>query len=215
MPDTFKEIPMDQWDRKNHHQFFIKNFHLPHISVTAHVNITSLLKTCNKKGISIFHSTVYLISKALNGIPQFRQRIRENAVIEWAVANPSYTILSHDEKLLFCEVEYQDNFSEFYKKSLKLADQLKVGEVFHENPEKTDNLLLMSCIPWVSFTAVNHPLHSNLYDSMPRVAWGKYFSERNTILMPFNIQAHHSVVDGLHIGRAFKAFQEQLDNFKP
>ncbi len=215
MSHTFKEIPIDQWDRKSHHEFFIKNFHFPHVSITANVNITSLLKTCNKKDLSIFHSTVYLISKALNGIPQFRQRIRKESLIEWARVGVSYTVLTQDEKFYFCYVDYNEDFSLFYKQSVEKSERIKRGELLDLNPTQEDNVLYMSCIPWVSFTGMSNAQHSNLYDSVPRIAWGKFFNDHHSTLMPFNIQAHHSVVDGLHIGRAFEAFQEQLNNFKP
>ncbi len=39
--------------------------------------------------------------------------------------------------------------------------------------------------------------------------WGKYYEKDGKILMPISVQAHHSFVDGLHIGQ----FAEQLQKF--
>lgn len=36
---------------------------------------------------------------------------------------------------------------------------------------------------------------------VPLFDWGKYFERDGEIRMPFSVQAHHSFVDGLHVGR--------------
>jgi chloramphenicol O-acetyltransferase type A len=64
-----------------------------------------------------------------------------------------------------------------------------------------DNLLFMSAIPWVSFTSFMHPIHLHPVDSVPRFAWGKFFEQGGRLLMPLSVQAHHALLDGLHVGR--------------
>ena len=52
----------------------------------------------------------------------------------------------------------------------------------------------------------------NPADSIPRIAWGKYFEENGKIKLPLSVQAHHSLVDGVHVGQYFNKVQEILDN---
>ena len=52
----------------------------------------------------------------------------------------------------------------------------------------------------------------NPVDSIPRIAWGKYFEENGKIKLPLPIQVHHALVDGLYVGQYFNAIQEILDN---
>jgi chloramphenicol O-acetyltransferase type A len=52
----------------------------------------------------------------------------------------------------------------------------------------------------------------NPVDSIPRIAWGKYFEENGKIKLPLSVQVHHALVDGLHVGQYFNAIQEILDN---
>ncbi len=70
----------------------------------------------------------------------------------------------------------------------------------------------MTSIPWISFTGTTHPIQMNPVDSIPRIAWGKYFEENGKIKLPLSIQVHHALVDDLHVGQYFNAIQEILDN---
>jgi len=49
---------------------------------------------------------------------------------------------------------------------------------------------------------------------VPRLAWGKYFEENGKILLPFSVQAHHSFVDGIHMGKYYECLQKYLNEFK-
>jgi chloramphenicol O-acetyltransferase type A len=56
---------------------------------------------------------------------------------------------------------------------------------------------------WVSFTSFKHPIHSQPADSVPRFAWGKLFEDGEYFKMP-SVQAHHALMDGVHMGRFFE-----------
>ena len=43
-------------------------------------------------------------------------------------------------------------------------------------------------------------MNLNKEDSIPRVSWGKYYKKSSRIVLPFNIQVNHRLVDGIHIG---------------
>ena len=48
-------------------------------------------------------------------------------------------------------------------------------------------------------------------DDNPKATWGKYRREVRRLIMPFSLQVHHSLMDGLHVGRYFEALQERLN----
>ena len=56
-----------------------------------------------------------------------------------------------------------------------------------------------------------HPIHHDPPDSVPRIAWGKYFEEHGSMKLPLNVQAHHALLDGVHLGKYFLQVQEYLD----
>jgi chloramphenicol O-acetyltransferase type A len=68
----------------------------------------------------------------------------------------------------------------------------------------------MTAIPWVSFTSFMHPLDLSPVDSVPRFAWGKFFADGELLKMPLSVQAHHALMDGLHVGRFYEIVQDYL-----
>ncbi len=49
-------------------------------------------------------------------------------------------------------------------------------------------------------------------DSVPRFAWGKYDRQGDRLLMPLDVQVHHALMDGVHVGKYFTLLQSYLDN---
>ncbi len=57
-----------------------------------------------------------------------------------------------------------------------------------------------------------HPIHMNPVDSVPRIAWGKYFKDQDKVMLPLSIQAHHALMDGVHAGRYYEQIQVLMNN---
>jgi len=175
----------------------------------VNVDVTAFYPFVKHKGYSLTVSMVYVIARASNAIPEFRQRIRGEQVVEHEIVNPAFSILIDEDLFGFCDVEYTEDFSEFSLRANKNIAILKAHGNLLRNPEN-DDVLFMSPIPWVSFTSFNHPMQFHPTDSIPRFAWGKYFQESNTLKMPLNVQGHHAVMDGIHMGRFYEKVQDYL-----
>ena len=70
----------------------------------------------------------------------------------------------------------------------------------------------MTSIPWVSFTGLMHPIHLQPADSVPRIAWGKFFDDSGSKKMPLSVQVHHALMDGIHVGKFYSEVQNILDH---
>ena len=166
------------------------------------MDLTGFLPVIKQLKISFTAAIMYLIARSANGIPEFRQRVRDGDPIEHEVVHPGVTILSRDELFTFCTVDYQPDFSEFTRIAEEEISRAKTQPSLEEKyPD--DRMLFMTSIPWVSFTSFMHPLKLNPTDSVPRFAWGKYRQESDKIVMPLSVQGHHAVLDGLHAGRFY------------
>jgi chloramphenicol O-acetyltransferase type A len=55
-----------------------------------------------------------------------------------------------------------------------------------------------------------HPTHLHPEDSVPRFAWGKFFEEGKVVKMPLSVQAHHALMDGIHMGKFYAKVQDYL-----
>lgn len=54
-------------------------------------------------------------------------------------------------------------------------------------------------------------MHLKSPDSIPRLAWGKFFRQGESLKMPLAVEGHHALMDGVHMGRYFEAAQAYLD----
>ena len=204
-----REIDLKNWPRRQHYEFF-RYFDHPHFNICANVELTDFYPAVKKLRVSFTIAFVYVITRAANDIPEFRYRMRGDRVIEHEFVNASTTILIDDDLFSFCPFDYCEDFSQFSREAAEMITQVKAHLTLEDEPGQ-DNVLYMTSIPWVTFTGVMHPLHLQPADSIPRFAWGKYFREGDMIKMPLSVQAHHALVDGVHVGRLYTSVQNYLN----
>jgi chloramphenicol O-acetyltransferase type A len=201
-------IDLDTWSRRDHFEFF-RTWDLPHFNLCANVDITAFYPAVKQRGVSFTVATLYVLARVANTIPEFRYRIRGANVVEHEVVHPSTTILLDDDLFRFCTFEYTEDFAVFAPRATERIAQVK-AQSEPINQAEPDNLLYMTSIPWVTFTSLMHPLVLSPADSIPRLAWGKYFDEGGRKEMPLSVHAHHGLVDGIHAGRFFELVQDYL-----
>jgi chloramphenicol O-acetyltransferase type A len=202
-------VDLETWPRRDHFRVF-NGWDFPHLNLCAHVDVTAFYPAVKQRGLSFTVATVYMIARAANAIPEFRYRIRGGEVVEHEVVHPATTILTGDDLFSFCWFDYIEDFSAFAAHAAERITCLRDDPTFKGNLER-DDLLYTTAIPWVSFTNIMHPLEFPV-DSIPRFAWGKFFEEGESLKMPLSVQAHHALVDGLHMGRYYENVQEYLSH---
>ncbi len=186
-----KQIDPKTWPRKESFTFF-KTFENPLFNVCAQPEITHTYDFLESHGISKFNAMLWMLTHAANAVPQIRQRIRENQIVEHEKVHPSFTILTGDKTLAFCKVLYTSNVSSFF-------DDVEQG------------------IARINFTSITHPRKNDLTDFIPRISWGKFThtpagarqADKKTF-MPVSIQLHHGLADGYHVGLFFEMLESML-----
>ncbi|MCM1990756.1 chloramphenicol acetyltransferase [Oceanirhabdus seepicola] len=202
-------VDIENWKRKSHYNYF-KQLDYPHFNVCGNLDITKFYKYIKEKEQPFFISMLYAATKTANSIKEFRYRIRKNEVVEHENVSPSFTVMSEDEVFGFCAVKFMDEFNIFKANTSKEIEKTK-NNILLDDKAGRDDLIFFTSIPWVSFTSVTHPMHMSPVDSIPRIAWGKYFEENGRIKLPLSVQVHHALIDGVHVGKYFNALQEMID----
>lgn len=199
---------MATWPRRRHFDLF-RSFDHPHFSMTVNVDVTELLAFVKREGHSLTVAMAYLIARGANAVPEFRLRIRGDQVVEHEVVEPSFSFLVDEDRFGFCSVPYTATFPAFAAIAAERITELRArADPFDD--QARDDVLYMSPIPWVTFTAFNHPMQLHPADSVPRFAWGKFFRDGDALKMPLNVQGHHAVMDGIHMGRFYAKVEEDL-----
>lgn len=202
-------LDVENWARRKHFEMF-RAFDYPHFNLTATVDVSALLEAVRRGEDSFTIAAVYLLARAANEIEPFRYRIRGERIVVHDVVHPSFTVLLPDETFSFCTVHFDWDYDVFAARAAERIAWVRRYPVLEDEPGQ-DDLLFMTAIPWVSFTGLMHPIHMSPADSVPRIAWGRYFRQGGRDHMPVSVQAHHALMDGLHAGRYFQRLQALLD----
>jgi chloramphenicol O-acetyltransferase type A len=203
-------IDLETWPRRDHFKVF-SGLDYPHFGLSANVDITTFRLFVKQHDISFTIAIIYVLTRAANKIPEFRYRIRDEDVIEHEVVHPSTTIMTENDLFSFCIFHYSEDFASFAADATKRITNVK-EHIIMEDDTALDELLFMTGIPWVSFTSFLHPINLDPADSVPRIAYGKFFQEGDALKMPLGVQAHHALVDGIHVGWFYEKVQDYLNN---
>ena len=204
-----KKIDISTWNRREHFAFFRK-VDLPFYNVNTQVDITGLPELAKSKSISINSLLIFLTIQSMNQIDNFRYRIRDDSVYLHDAVHPSFTHLKKGEELFRIITMDFDNDLKRFDDKLKQAVEESTSYFDLSKAAGRDDLVFMSALPWISFTGLDHTLSLDKDDAIPRVSWGRYVTNAEQTLLPFNIRVNHVVVDGLHLGLFFEEFARQI-----
>jgi chloramphenicol O-acetyltransferase type A len=200
------------WKRKHHYSFF-RDQTFPYLSLTARVSIHGLMQARGKNGRSPFSLFLFCVTKAANEVPQLRQRIRPEplpeTVVEHASVDPAFVVEVEGELFNYATVTASDDIDQFCSDIRAVSKAHRTDPVLAPFDGQRDNLIYTTCIPWLDFSQITHPVDTRQVDSVPRIAWGK-FAPDGTVSV--GLQAHHALVDGRHVSQFFERLEQQLQS---
>ena len=97
----------------------------------------------------------------------------------------------------FANVPFVDDIIEYCKLAYKTANEQRE---YFKGPLGND-VFQCSPMPWVTFTHISHTNSGKKDNATPLFDWGKYHEKNGRIMIPISVQAHHSFVDGIHVGQ--------------
>ena len=215
MEKGFAKIDLDRWPRREHYEFF-KQYAIPFFSITSSIDVGPLRRALKERGVPFTVGLLHTLSRAANSVAEFRQRIREDAPIEHRIVHPGVTVLCEEDVFRFCFLRYDEDFDRFATEAsaameaARAAESLVPESIAEGEGSLRDDLLYCTSLPWFSFTGMFHPLRSDPLDSVPRIAWGRFEESGSQLVMPLNVQAHHALIDGIHIARFIKRVEDLI-----
>jgi len=202
MAGDFREIDPRTWARRQHFETF-RTFGRPHFSICADMDMTAVVPEVRSRNISLNTLIVYVVARAANDVPEFRQRIRGSRVVEHEVVHPASTVMAGGDLFTFAFFEFDLDFHAFADGVERETARVQANPCLEDPPDR-DDLLFTTAIPWVAFTSFEHPMTGDPDDSIPRFAWGRCHGSVGGHKMPLNLQIHHALGDGLHAGRFYE-----------
>lgn len=197
----YRVVDMEHEPRRRQYEYF-RDYANPYASLTAQCDITAL------RGVKPFFLTIlYCAVNAANAVPELRRRIKDGQVVEYDKCLSSHTVALPDETYCYCELDCSMPYADFIPYALERVEAAKMTRLFSDaDPE---SLYFVSCVPWVSFTNIGHPLPMPA-DSMPRITFGKAYERDGRYWLPVDLTVNHALADGVHIGKFFQKLDENF-----
>jgi chloramphenicol O-acetyltransferase type A len=209
-----KLIEIENWKRKEHFMFFSR-MDYPQFNICMDIDVTNFLTFTKSKNLSFYYSMIYASTSVVNLIEDFRYRIRDGKVVLHDKIHPSFTDMNSDKNndlFKMVTVDLEGDITGFVKKAKEVNASQKEYFRFDKLAGR-DDLIYITCVPWISFTHISHTITLNRNDSVPRISWGKYYNAGNRILLPFSVQVNHALLDGFHIGKYINDLQSYINDF--
>ena len=207
MAMAFQLIDLENWDRKEFYEHFIKEVVCTY-SITVNLDITGL------KHERLYPAMIWLLTGTVNEMPEFRTSLTKEGLGIYDSMHPMYTVFNQEQKnfsgIWSC---YAENYSEFLNNYE--SDVAKYSKSTRYTPKAgtPENAFNISMLPWVEFTSCN----INVYDDgkflLPIFTMGKFFERDGKRFLPLAIQVHHAVCDGYHVGVFVEKLQEKIFRF--
>jgi hypothetical protein len=128
--------------------------------------------------------------------------------VEYDRCPSSHTVALPDGTYCYCSLEVDRPFREFLPYAAAEQERVKAAPTL-EDGEDGESLFFVSCVPWLSYTALTQPTPTPA-DSNPRITWGRWHRQEGRTLLPMTLLANHALVDGIHIARFYENLDREL-----
>ena len=191
----FTPIDLETWPRRAVFENFLELD--CSYSLTVPLSIAPLLRYVRGRGLRLYPALTWAVTTAVNRHQEFRMAYdREGRLGYYGLVHPEYTVLdpaTHNMDSL--NTAYTPSFPDFYR---AMAEDLDRFQRDGTRTVSRENSILLSCVPWFSYTDVSFHPKSSLMFLRPMFVWGRYQEQGEDVTLPFTLQVHHAAADGYH-----------------
>lgn len=206
-----KTINKENWIRKEYFDFFSK-YDNPFFGLVTEIDCTKAYRKCKDQKLSFFSYYLHKSILAVNRIEELKYRINGKDVVKFEQIHASSTVGRADGTFGFSFVNFSEDFDVFDKELKQEIEEVQNtnGLRLNENVYRLDTIHY-STLPWHKFTGLTHARSFNNADSSPKITIGKAFTIEGKMMLPVSIDAHHGLVDGIHVSQFLNEFQKFMD----
>lgn len=196
---------MQEFERRRDRFEFFDRMESPAVNICFRMELPDFRPWCKEQGLAPFHVLLCAVLRSILKVENFRYRVHEGEVIRIERLHPSFTVVNQHFDLNFAQFDWSDDVREFVANGLAAREE--AGNMLELNrkyrgmsPRDAKDQVFVTCMPWLDFTSIQHPMAALATPDIPSLAWGRFRDGQDGRLeLPFSVQAHHGFVDGYHI----------------
>ncbi len=205
-----QKIDLAAWDRTEYFAFY-KGLDFPYINIGARVDLTNLTRFARVRDLSSYLTLIHTAHQTAHEIVNFRYRLLDGKPVLLDKMGLTYTYMPpHSELFINVVVEHNEGLVEFHEAAQAQASRQRDDLGLTTLADRLD-LIGYSAVPWIEYTHFVRTISRSGVDSNPKISWGKYFEDAGRVLVTLSVQAHHGLMDGIHLGRFYETLQDRID----
>lgn len=207
-----KLLNIENWHRKASYLFF-KDYNDPFFNVTFNVDISLLKSYCTKENLTFNFAFLHQLICCTNVLPNFKLRIFNEEIYSFDTIDVGTAILKENTSFVFCYFPFMESLHDFISIAKQQIKKQSASLIFGTEENRLD-LIHTSILPWISFTGIKHARKGDEHTKgIPKFMIGKIFEQNGKLLIPLNIEVHHGLMDGYHVGEFVRLLEEKLAKF--
>lgn len=207
----YRYLDMAAYARRDEYDYF-RSLAYPYVGVTVRADITPLHARVRAEGLPFFLSLLYVTSRAANEIPELRQRMRSDGIVEYDVCPTSHTVSLGGGRYCYCMLRADCPFEVYLPAAVEAQEAARRVASMAESASDAESLFFVSTMPGIAFTSFVQPTPYPA-DSNPRFMFGKFFAAGDRILLPFSVQVNHALLGGQQLTAFFEALDRHIAAF--
>ncbi|NIA55777.1 hypothetical protein HAV22_19260 [Massilia sp. TW-1] len=195
---------MRDFERRRDRFDFFDRMESPAVNLCFTLDVPDFRAWCKAHDLAPFHVMLCAVLRAVLKVKNFRYRIVDGEVIRIDRLVPSFTVMNQHGDLNFAQFDWTDDVREFVARGQAAREQASSMTELNikyrtMSPRDAKDQVFVTCMPWLDFTSIQHPMASLATPDIPSLAWGRFRDGPGGLQLPFSVQAHHGFVDGWHI----------------
>lgn len=206
-----ESVDLASWPRREIFEFFspISN---PFYAVSFRLDVTKLRAFTKARGLSFYHSLIWLCTRAMERVEAFSYAIAGDKVVRLSSRRPSFTHLPRgSDQFRIVTLPCEGSLEDFCAAAKEKAES---QDFFIDLKDEGIDMIFFSCLPWLDVTGLTNERNLDADDAVPRIAWGKYVEENGRWMLGMSLEVNHRFIDGLHIGQFAKELEKLMEELE-
>lgn len=188
------------WARREAFEYF-RGFDKPYFNVCVRLDAAPLKGAAAAHGASFSLACHFIALRLANLHEPLRYRLEGGRVRIFEAVHGSTTVLRDDESFGFATLLHTPDFGAFCAQGSAAMAAVRSGQQPFEPDVEQAALVHFTTLPWLHFTSFSHARNWGREDAVPKIAFGRLQAEGDRLWLPFSVEVHHALLDGLHLGR--------------
>lgn len=173
----------------------------PFYSLTFEIDAAPLKRFLDERGHPVYLNLCYFLTRAMQPLEDFRYRLVDDRIVLYDTIHPGLTYPAAGGLFSFVHLTYDPDLERFNRAAGAVLPPQDAPAVLAN--EEHSNYIFFTSIPGVPFTSFSHASDDPGHGA-PRVAFGKFRREGESLKIPIGIQVNHLFIDGRALGELYE-----------